>query len=77
MQPTMPGYLSLTATHVTRRGAQTTVPIKGSLYKNGDCTWELCGPAGVLHPKKDHNIMYYIGCGPTVTAGRYCFVLCD
>ena len=54
MQPTMPRYLNVNTMHISRRGVQTSVEIKGYLYPEEECTWELRGPLKVL--EKDHNV---------------------
>ena len=54
MQRTMPRYLKVTTTHVSRGGVRTSVVNIGYLYADGECTWELRGPVEAL--KKDHNV---------------------
>ena len=82
MQPAMPQYLKVATHHVSRNGTETSVGVIGYLYDQDECTWELRAPVEFLEkiPDKDHTYIHNrigIDCGPTVTADRYCCVLCD
>ena len=82
MQPAMPQYLKVATHHVSRNGTETSVGVIGYMYDQGECTWELRAPVEFLEkiPDKDHTYIHNrigIDCGPTVTADRYCCVLCD